>query len=209
VGLDLSGTPLNESIIALHHIIPMFTKREHTQKVNVVILTDGEANNVPYDTTIRIGSDREYMGVRGISGNCALRDRKTGNVYRSFGHAYNDNLTSILLENLKDNFPEVNLIGFRILSGSEFSHMYRAIYDKRSWEIDDVMKKWRKEKSFEIVESSYDSLYLISTNGISEDSQFEVSENATNAQISKAFRSMLKSKTTNKKILSSFACKVS
>ncbi len=187
----------------------MFTKRENIQKVNVVILTDGEANNLTYDVTIRIGMDREYIGTRTICSNCALRDRKTGNVYRSFAHSYNNSLTSILLENLKDNFPEVNLIGFRILSGSEFSYMYRAIYDKRSWEIDDVMKKWRKEKSFEILESSYDSLYLISNNGISEDSQFEVSENATNTQISKAFRSMLKSKTTNKKILSSFACKVS
>lgn len=209
MGLDLSGTPLNESIICLHHIIPMFTKRENTQKVNVVILTDGEANNLPYDVTIRIGTGREYIGVRTICGDCALRDRKTGNVYRSFGHGYNNSPTSILLENLKDNFPEVNLIGFRILSGSEFSSMYRSIYDKRSWEIDDVMKKWRKEKSFEILESSYDSLYLISTSGISEDSQFEVSKNATNTEISKAFRSMLKSKTTNKKILSSFACKVS
>jgi ribosomal protein L23 len=33
---------------------------------------------------------------------------------------------------------------------------------------------------------------------------FEVSNDATKAQIAKAFKSMLKAKTTNKKILSSF-----
>ena len=45
-GLDLSGTPLNETIIALHEIIPTFKQMTGVQKINTVILTDGESNNI-------------------------------------------------------------------------------------------------------------------------------------------------------------------
>ena len=41
-GYSLSGTPLNESVIALTALIPDFQKRNKVQKTNVVILTDGE-----------------------------------------------------------------------------------------------------------------------------------------------------------------------
>ncbi len=39
--LSLSGTPLNESLIALHQILPKFRKDNKLQKVQCVILTDG------------------------------------------------------------------------------------------------------------------------------------------------------------------------
>ena len=42
-GLSLSGTPLNETLIALHQILPQFQKENKLQKVQCVILTDGEA----------------------------------------------------------------------------------------------------------------------------------------------------------------------
>ena len=40
--LSLSGTPLNESIVSLHQIIPQFKSQNSVQKVQCVILTDGE-----------------------------------------------------------------------------------------------------------------------------------------------------------------------
>ena len=40
--LELSGTPLGETLLAMHEIIPMFQKKNKLQKVNVVLLTDGE-----------------------------------------------------------------------------------------------------------------------------------------------------------------------
>ena len=43
----LSGTPLNEALITLHKIIPSFKKKHNLQKVQCIILTDGEANALP------------------------------------------------------------------------------------------------------------------------------------------------------------------
>jgi hypothetical protein len=214
-GLSLSGTPLNESIIALHSIIPMFKNREHLQKVNVVILTDGEGNGLTYNVDIRrkygYGSDR--LGTNTIYTNNALRDRKTGHVYRNFSDDYNHSLTTILLENLKHNFPYVNLIGFRIMVGSEFSYLYRGINDLQRWgdhpDLTNALKHWRKFYSYEFNAIGYDALYALSSSKLNQEASFEVADNASTAAIGKAFRDMMKTKRTSKKILSSFATLVS
>jgi len=206
LGLDMSGTPLNESIITLHEIIPQFKNNNKLQKVNVVILTDGEANNLTFNVKSPYGSGK--LGTNAVSGQCALRDRKTGHVYRNFGSEYDYSLTTILLKNLKHRFPEVNLIGFRIISGNEFNRFYRYLKNINSYldsVPDSVTKVWKKEKSVEINPAGYDSLYAISSSGLSSDASFEVSQDASTTEIGKAFRGMLKKKTTNKKLLSSFA----
>jgi hypothetical protein len=100
----------------------------------------------------------------------------------------------------------VNLIGFRILSGSEFNRFYSNLKNIRTYEMpENVTKQWKKEKSYEIDAVGYNSLYAISSSGMSSEAEFNVSEDASTAEISKAFRGMLKKKTMNKKILSSFA----
>ena len=215
-GLGLSGTPLNESIIALHKIIPMFKNREKLQKVNVVILTDGEGNGLTYNVDLRrkYGSNCDRLGTNTIYTNQSLRDRNTGNVYRNFNLNYKDSLTTILLENLKDNFPYVNMIGFRIMTGGEFSCLYRNINNLIMRcgdypELSIAMKKWRKDRSYEFDNAGYDALYGIASNKLNQDTSFEIAENATTAQIGKAFRDMMKTKRTSKKILSSFATMVS
>jgi hypothetical protein len=203
-GLDLSGTPLNESIIALHHIIPDFKMKNKLQKVNVVILTDGEGNNLNYNVNLknRHGSSYNYLGHNYVGSVNALRDRKIGHVYRNFDFSNSSNdLTAILLENLKDNFPEVNLIGFRIMGGGGFYYLTKNFEDSS-----DLMKTWKKERSCEINGIGYDALYVVASSNLSSGSTaMTVQEDATTADIGKAFRTMLKKKTTNKKLLSSFA----
>jgi hypothetical protein len=213
LGLDLSGTPLNEAVISLNQIIPQFKNQHKLQKVNVVILTDGEGNHLAYDVDVanRHGAPYNYLGTNHISSVNALRDRKIGYVYRNFNMGnVNSNLTAILLENLKDNFPEVNLIGFRIASGSTFSYLYREFHEVAGGvHPEEAMKDWRKNKSYEINGMGYDALYVISSNDLSSNATMTVDEEATTADISKAFRTMLKKKATNKKLLSSFATLVS
>ena len=203
MGLDLSGTPLNESLITLKTLIPEFQKQNDLQKVNVCILTDGEGNNLSYDVDLD-----GYMGNRSIAPNCFLRDPKIGRTYRHFDFEQKNSLTTILLENLKDTFPQVNFIGFRIGSGSDFSQLYKGIHGWKH-DHDAVMKKWRKQKSWELNGLGYDSLYVLGQTTLSSDVEFDVEQGAKKTEISKSFRSMLKAKTTNKKILSSFATVVS
>ena len=152
--------------------------------------------------------------------NQILRDRKLGRIYRAFSHEMPDSVTTILLENLKDNFPEINLIGFRILNGTAASSLvrdsqcvsrYNYIHDPKAMKkVENLMTIWRKEKAVELSEGvGYQALYAISSSNLSSTSSFDVADNATTKEIGKAFRGMLKKKTVNKKILSSFSSLIS
>ena len=53
IGMNLSGTPLNEALICLHQILPHFKKENKIQKVQCIILTDGEAAPIRYSREIQ------------------------------------------------------------------------------------------------------------------------------------------------------------
>ena len=200
--LCLSGTPLNESLICLHQILPKFQKDNKLQKVQCVILTDGEASQLPYHVTVNRGPS-PYIGARSINPNkCFLRDRKIGTTY-NIGHGYQE-FTDTLLKNLKDKFPTVNLIGIRVLSNRDanrFISLYHSYTDK---EYDKIQSDWKKLKSFTITKSGYDAYFGLSSSALSQDTEFEVSDDATKAQIKSAFVKSLKTKKLNKKVLGEF-----
>ena len=204
VRLSLSGTPLNESLICLHQILPKFQKENKLQKVQCIVLTDGEANTLSYHTQItRSWDGKSYMGCRSIKPDIDfLRDRKIGITYR-FGHGYHK-FTDVLLKNLKDKFPTVNFIGMRIISGREmvrFVNLYHHTSDK---EYQVIFDDWKKVKSFTITSSGYDAYFGLSSCALSQEVEFEVKESATKSQIKSAFVKSLKTKKLNKKILNEF-----
>ena len=57
--------------------------------------------------------------------------------------------------------------------------------------------------------TGYDALYAIAASSLSADTTFDVAEDASIAEVRKAFRTTLKKKSSNKKLLSSFASLVS
>ena len=202
--LYLSSTPLNEALIALHQILPNFQRENKLQKVQCVVLTDGEANCLPYHIKVKCKSESEpYIGVRGISpGQTFLRDRKIGTTYK-FGYEYHK-FTEVLISNLKDKFPTVNMIGIRVLQNRDTSNFVSLYYNKLSPQYVKILSDWKKNRSLNILESSYDAYFGLSASTLSQDSEFEVAEDATKSQIKSAFVKSLKIKKLNKKVLGQF-----
>ena len=202
-GMNLSGTPLNESIIALHQILPKFQRENKLQKVQCVILTDGEACPIKYHREIQRRWEQEpFMGTAHIGSNCILRDRKTGNTYNLDGEWYE--MTDILLHNLRDKFVDTNFIGIRVLESRDATQFIRRYCGYYGDEFEKVNSSWKKEKAFSIKKSGYHTYFGLSANALAQDTQFEVSEDASKAQIKSAFVKSLKSKKMNKKILGEF-----
>jgi len=200
--LYLSSTPLNEALIALHQILPNFQRENKLQKVQCVVLTDGEANCLPYHIEVKRGS-QPYIGVRGISpGQTFLRDRKIGTTYK-FGYEYHK-FTEVLISNLKDKFPTVNMIGIRVLQNRDTSNFVSLYYNKLSPQYVKILSDWKKNRSLNILDSSYDAYFGLSASTLSQDSEFEVAEDATKSQIKSAFVKSLKIKKLNKKVLGQF-----
>ena len=82
--LSLSGTPLNEALITLHQILPKFQKENKLQKVQCIVLTDGEANQLVYHKEVkRQWEKKPVLGTGYINPHTAfLRDRKLGTTYK-------------------------------------------------------------------------------------------------------------------------------
>jgi len=200
-GLQLSGTPLNEAIITLNYIIPQFKQQNDLQKVNVCILSDGEGCAAAYGHEIYLDHKDEYsVRPRRIDFHQTLRDRKTGITYEAFDY---DNVTNIFIKQLRDRNPNVNVIGFRILTGNQLQGFVSRYADFDGYS--QIQKQWKKEKSAIIKNPiSFTALYAISNNSLNESTEFNVNEGASKGQITKAFKKMLGSKSTNKKLLSSF-----
>ena len=205
-GLNLSGTPLNEAVIMLNYIIPKFKKDNDLQKVNACILSDGEANSVTYGSLVQREDREDYVTARSLEyGRCQLRDRKTGRVYGQMD-GWNSS-TSTFIEQVRDRNPGVNVIGFRLLPAKRLSEFVARFGTFGHYE--EIQKQWRKEKSAIIPEpKGYSALYAISSKDLEDDNEFEVSEGAKKGEITRAFKKMLKSKSTNKKLLNSFVSHV-
>ena len=202
--LSLSGTPLNESLICLHQLLPRFKKEHNLQKVQCIVLSDGEANPLPYHVEVQRRPDEEpYMGCRRINpGIMSLRDRKLGKVYSIDYHWHQ--FTDLLLRNLRDNFPSVNFIGIRVLESRDANGFIRMYNETNTDEYLKTVNEWKKTRSFKIKTSGYHAYFGLSSNTLSQNSEFDVDDGATKAKIKSAFVKSLKTKKLNKKVLGEF-----
>ena len=204
--LNLSGTPLNESLVALHKIIPHFQSKTKVQKVQCVILTDGEASALPRYT----GNVGYGYGYVGISDDCYLKDKKLKTTYRFPRYSYyaSHKFTDVLLRHLKDVYPSVSFIGIRLLSAGEITSFVKNHLENNndSESYNKIMDDWKQNKSCAIKCAGYDSYFGIYSKSMNSSTEFEVEESDVGTTaIRNAFKKSLESKKMNRKILSQFA----
>jgi len=202
--LDLSGSPIGESMLALHALIPDFQAKNKLQKVNVIFLTDGEGyqNSVTVSRKGRYPDSPDYVGNTKYA-RTSIRDRKTGRVYPYLDYDNFPKYAKILLQTVKDRFPSVNLINFRITPSRDFGNCYRW-YGSDSENYEKVKSDYRKNGSVQFQDTGFDQFNVIAASSLAQDEEFSVPENATKAQIKSAFTKVLGKKKTNKKLLSNF-----
>jgi len=219
--LDLSGSPIGESILSLHAIIPQFQQKNKLQKVNVIFLTDGEGYVNAVTTEKQGNGSNTYMGTK-KNYSTSIRDRKSGRVYRSFGYDNFAEYAKILLETVKDKYPWVNLINFRITPARDFWTCYNWYGKKkgetglRYYEPLVESENYKKVKSlfnknnFVTFEGTgFDQFNVIGSSSLSVSADFNVPDDATTTQIKTAFSKLLNKKKTNRKLLSNFVTLIS
>ena len=202
-GLSLSGTPLNEAFISLHQLIPHFKKENKVQKVQCVVLSDGEAGGMKYHKEVQRRWEAEpFLGIGTLGCNSFLRNRKPGNTY-SFDCDWWE-MTEIFIRDIRDSFPEVNFIGIRLLESRDANSFIRRSCGWNSVKTEKTIKTWKKERAFALYDSGYHTYFALSANSLANDSEFDVDEGATKAKIKSAFAKSLKNKKMNKKVLGEF-----
>ena len=202
--LDLSGSPIGESLIALHSLIPDFQAKNKLQKVNVIFLTDGEGyqNSVTTERKGRYPDSPSYVGNTKHY-RTAIRDRKTGRVYAALEYDNFPRYAKVLLQTVKDRFPTVNVINFRITPSRDFSMCHRW-YGTGVENYEKVKGEFRKSGCVQFSDTGFDQFNVIAASSLAQEEDFKVEEGASKAQIKTAFVKMLGKKKTNKKLLGSF-----
>ncbi|UYA57654.1 RNA binding protein [Synechococcus phage S-CREM1] len=207
--LCLSGTPLAETILSTPQVVDQFKNLEKVQKVNVIYLTDGEAAYPEY--TKNNGSQAMYGDKVYI-----LRDPKSR--YSRVMNLDTQNITTEFISFMQ-GIVDFNIVGFRLCSRSEMRH-FAQLHEIPLKQIAELEKQWEKNKSVCIPNCGFDELYMMplpksarpwwdqTPDDGDTTKQIVVKGNATSGQLSNAFKDHMKSKMTNKVILSKFIAQI-
>ena len=183
--------------------------QEKVQKVNVVCLTDGEAN--PMNYTAHSDYD-ELLRQRNICSGSqvfVLRDRATGYQKRINGSPY---LTTKEIVSYMRSITDYNWIGIRLCSKSELNRVIRNFTENYE-DIAKYDKLWKKEKFISIVNDAgfNEAFFMPDRNNGSDNDELEIKQKgteATRAELNRAFKKHMSSKMQNKTILNRFIAQI-
>ena len=206
----LGGTPLAEAIMCTRQLVDKMKKVENVQKVNVVCLTDGEANPMSYISEEDRWNDGNIEKVtRSIAHACAsvffLRDKKTGYTRRIDTHPY---CTTKEIVSFFREITDYNWIGIRLCSKGDLTRTLRY-NDVQGVDYNVLDKTWKKERYFSISNACgfSEQIYMPDRNIGESSEEIEVKakgEVATKAELQRAFKKHMGSKTSNKTVLNKF-----
>lgn len=196
---SLGGTPLTETLIVSDMILDRFKAKHGIQKVNFVLLTDGDG------ASVRVRTDNEWN-----SGRLRRTEMVTFDLNGKKVCVQNSNATSSILNHIRNKGTKV--LGFFL---AERTYDFRGAIYKYSEEfvdtekMNDYSKMARKNKFVHMDEKSgYDRLFIVKcdrSNLNTDADEFEVNENASKAQITRAFKKHNGSKKTNRLLSTKFA----
>ena len=147
----LGNTPLNESLLYLNTLIPMYKKKYDIEKLTFITLTDGSGN----------------YPRGGIHGESRDRDWDKIDVYNLDGNKFTarHNITESLLNHIKKSHG-ANVIGFyiikRVRKWDLERHVgeYKDYYDKEK-KVANMRKELTKHKAVACDNEGYDKYFLL------------------------------------------------
>jgi hypothetical protein len=206
--LSLSGTPLNEAIIACFEIIPKFKSDNKVQVVNTVFLTDGEGSTIYgyYEEQ----NARKLKGFNTYRDRIIFRDPVTKAIVEICDTIGNPSTQgpdqSIALLKLLKQRTDSNIVGFYITSSQDArASISNFITREEKKSIDTFMSEFRRNKYAILQNAGFDEYYFLRSNDLAIDDEhdFEVSSTTTRALVS-AFSKYTTNRITNRIVLNRF-----
>lgn len=197
----LSGTPLNETVIAALEIVPEFQKKNKLQIVNTIFLTDGDGH--PLRNFYENVSGEIVENSFDYRGTIILRDPETKTQEMCDATKWGStDMTKSLIKMLRSKTGS-HVIGFYVLFSREFQSAGKFF----SGGVDMFIKKeeFKKNKFCIVKNSGYDEYYLLKSELRDDDEpEFTVRENATTKGLVNAFTKYTNGRVTNRVVLNRF-----
>ena len=222
--MGLGGTPLDNTLLMSFSVMRDFIKKNQVDVINSIFLTDGDSHSC---NSYWKAPETDESGYTTNTGrfdyrdeNVILRDPvskkqiqigdKSSNRYRRGG------MTSTLVKFLREVF-DINIVNFFLIPKMRRWDMMNHIEEMKSNEGDDsvtwdgdadvLIKKFRKDKYLIAPEAKgFNEQYLIlgGKNLEVAEEQLEVAEDASVAQLARAFKKFSSGKLEKRKLLSRF-----
>ena len=211
--MQLSGTPLNEAIMAAFEVIPQFKSDNKLEIVNTVFLTDGEGSGLHGCIDDIDKMTGRILGVHNIDSNYRkrsfLRDpitKASVEVEEASGYSsYSSKQTTALLKLLKQR-TNCNLIGFYVAKVRDVRQALQLYTPKEKQNnIDFEIVKFRKNNFTYLDNVGYDEYYFLRSDKIDtdEDDEFEVTNTTTRGLVN-AFSKYTGGRISNRIVLNRF-----
>ena len=214
---QLHGTPLDVSLMGASSLHGMFLKQHRVDIVNTIVLTDGDSHNAPvrivetstnYDGEVRTfersSGLNDLFGWR-FKGQVNVIDPVTKKRYPLTMETNRIEVTDMFLKIYRERTGSTT-IGFRILPTQINRIRRELVYLPYDTDYSELSKAMRNDKYCVIPSNGYDKYFgigggndLKTANGA-----FEVSDDATTAQLRNAFKKASKNKVNSRALLNEF-----
>ena len=215
--MNLGGTPLNSTLLVSFSIMREYQKKNQVDVINSIFLTDGDSHTSNNYWTEN-GTNVEHFDVR--KQNVILRDpvsKKTMLVDSKHDFRQSSSMTEALVRFQREVF-NINIVNFFLIDRMKKYEMQRQLETQKQsrgetdtyaeWEdVYLAMKEWRKNKYMIAPEMmGFNEQYLVQGGKRLEveETTLEVAEDATVAQMAKAFKKFSSGKLEKRKLLSRF-----
>ena len=204
----LSSTPLNESLVVLNKLIPLFKNKYSIEKLSLITLTDGHANGrnsyvIGRPMTAKQFSDWRMKIVPVIKdGNKTYSYKKDKKAYGSRHYSSRD-YTGLLMTYLKKKHI-ITVVGFHIVKNSKnygVGEYVKDSYDKSH------TKQLNKGYMTAELKHGYDDFWILNNKKlavVNDNKIDDIQEDMKPGQIKKLFAGGMKSRLTSRIVLNKF-----
>ena len=215
----LGSTPLNEALIVMLKLVPLFKNKYKIEKMNLITLTDGGGNygcsdTMAYDpeTKKMIGTHPENQGNTDVmiykKKYHSVKDEYYG--YRSTG------ITGTILNMLR-KYHGITTIGFYLVkrirrweTDMYFRPQHINDYSKREEIYQKNRSKFNKEKVCTVPQKGYDDYYIVNAKDMKvQNTDLEgINDTMKTGKIKQLFSKSMKGRITSRVLLNKFIEKV-
>jgi hypothetical protein len=204
----LGTTPLNEALVVMNKLVPMFKQKYNIEKMTFITLTDGGANSNYGTETIANGE--KGLSILKTSGGTPIVTigKKQYSVEDKFVYGH---MTTLLLTVLKNQYG-INTIGFYVVKRLnrmwELESMigqYKDWNDKQS-KLEAVKKKFNKDKVADVNKPGYNKYFLLNgkTMAVENTDLSAVNDGMKAGKIKQLFSKSMKGRIVSRSLLNKF-----
>ena len=215
----LGSTPLNEALIVMLKLVPLFKNKYKIEKMNLITLTDGGGNygcseTMQYDSESKqlIGTHPENQG----STDVMIYKKKYHSVKDEFYGYRSTGITGTILNMLR-KYHGITTIGFYLVkrirrweTDMYFRPQHINDYSKREEIYQKNRSKFNKEKVCTVPQKGYDDYYIVNAKDMKvQNTDLEgINDTMKTGKIKQLFSKSMKGRITSRVLLNKFIEKV-